>query len=138
MVKAVVDTNILVSGLISPKASPAKIISLWRERKFVLVISEEILGEVEKVLFYPKIFKRYHLNKDLIGKYVKMLGAFTEVVKPKARLKVIKVDKSDNKFIEAAVAAGAGYIVSGDKHLLELKKFQGIKIIKAEEFVKLI
>jgi len=137
MIKAVIDTNILVSGLISPKASPAKIISLWHERKLVLVISEEILKEVERVLFYPKIFTKYHLDKNSIDKYVKIFKAFSEVVKPKVKIKLVKTDESDNKFIEAALVAGAGYIVSGDKHLLEIKEFQGIKVIKADEFLKL-
>lgn len=138
MIKAVVDTNILVSGLISPKASPAKIISLWRDRKFILIVSEEILQEVERVLFYPKIFEKYHLDKNSIGKYLKIFRAFAKVVKPGEKMRIIKADESDNKFIEAAVSAGAGYIVSGDRHLLELKKFQEIKIIKADEFLKLI
>lgn len=138
MIKAVVDTNVLVSGLISPKASPAKIISLWRDRKFILIVSEEILKEVEKVLFYPKIFKKYHLDKNSIGKYLKIFRAFAEVVKPGEKIRIIKADESDNKFIEAAVSAGAGYIVSGDKHLLELNKFQEIRIIKTDEFLKLI
>ncbi|PIQ70455.1 putative toxin-antitoxin system toxin component, PIN family [Candidatus Shapirobacteria bacterium CG03_land_8_20_14_0_80_40_19] len=138
MIKAVVDTNILVSGLISPKASPAKIISLWRERKFVLVVSEKILEEVKRVLFYPKIFKKYSLDKNLIDKYIKIFRAFAEVVEPKEKIRLIKTDESDNRFIEAAISANAGYLVSGDKHLLEIKKFQSIRIIKAEEFAKLI
>ncbi len=138
MIKAVIDTNILVSGLISSKASPAKIISLWRERKFILVVSEEILREVERVLFYPKIFKKYRLDKNSIDKYVKIFRAFTEIAEPKEELRLIKADESDNKFIEAALAVGAGYVVSGDKHLLEIREFRGIKVIKADEFLKLI
>lgn len=138
MIKAVIDANILVSGLISPKASPAKIISLWCERKFVLVVSEEILKEVERVLFYPKIFKKYRLDKNSIDKYVKIFRAFAEIVKPEEKLKLVKADENDNKFIEAALTADAGYVVSGDKHLLEIKEFRGTKVIKADKFLKLI
>lgn len=64
MIKAVLDTNILVSGLISPKGSPAKILNLWQERKFILVTSQKILKEIKKVLNYPKIIKKYHLSMD--------------------------------------------------------------------------
>ena len=138
MIKAVIDTNILVSGLISPKASPAKIISLWRDRKFILVVSEEILKEVERVLFYPKIFKKYRLDKNLIGKYVKIFRAFAEIVKPREKIDLIEKDAEDNRLLEAALAAEAKFIVSGDKHLLELKEYQGIRIIKADEFLKLV
>lgn len=138
MIKAVIDTNILVSGLISPKASPAKIISLWRERKFVLVISEEIIEELKRVLLYSKIFQKYGLSERTIDKYLKIIKAFSEVVKPKERIELISSDTEDNKFLEAALEANVNFIVSGDKHLLDLKEFRGIRIIKAEKFLRLI
>lgn len=138
MIKAVIDTNILISGLISPKASPAKIISLWRERKFILVVSEEIIEELKSALFYPKIFKKYGLSKSTIGRYLKIIRAFAEMAKPKESVNLIIADTGDNKFLEAALAANVNFIVSGDKHLLGLKKFRGIKIIKAEEFTRII
>lgn len=138
MIKAVIDTNILVSGLISPKASPAKIISLWRERKFVLVISEEIIEELKRVLLYPKIFQKYGLSERTIDKYLKIIKAFSEVVKPKERIELISSDTEDNKFLEVALEANVNFIVSGDKHLLDLKEFRGIKIIKAEKFLRLV
>lgn len=138
MIKAVIDTNILVSGIISPKASPAKIISFWQQRKFILITSEEIINELKEVLSYPRIFKSYNLNIKTVDRYLKMFKAFAEVCQPKGKIKVIEVDPEDNKFIEAALVGGAEFIVSGDRHLLGLKHFKGIKIVRAEEFVRII
>lgn len=138
MIKAVIDTNILVSGIISPKASPAKIISSWQQREFILITSEEIIDELKEVFGYSRISKKYNLNQKIIDRYLRMFRAFAEVCRPKEKIKAIKVDPEDNKFLEAALVNDAEFIVSGDRHLLALKDFKGIKIIKAEEFVRII
>lgn len=136
MIKAVVDTNVLVSGIISPKASPAKIIDLWYKRKFVLVTSKEILKELQKVLSYPKIAKKYHLDKEKIDEYMKGFFIFSELCSPTKKISVIKDDPGDNKFIEAAITARANFIVSGDRHLLALGEYRGTKILTAKRFLK--
>lgn len=135
MIKAVVDTNVLVSGIISPKSSPAKIINYWRERKFVLVTSPKILQETKRVLNYPKIAKKYHLNKEKINELIREFSLFSEVCKPTKKISVIQQDPEDNKFLEAGISASADFIVSGDSHLLNLREYQGIKILTAKEFI---
>ena len=90
MIKAIVDTNVLISGIISTKSSPAKIIDLWHERKFILVTSKKILQEVERVLNYPKITKKYHLNKEKITDFLKGLSTFSEVCSPRKKILIIK------------------------------------------------
>lgn len=136
MIKAVVDTNVLVSGIISPKSSPAKIINCWREREFVLVTSPKILQETKRVLNYPKIAKKYYLNKEKINELMQGFSLFSEVCKPTKKISVIQQDPEDDKFLEAAITAGADFIVSGDIHLLNLQKYQGIEILTAKEFIK--
>jgi len=134
MIKVVVDTNVLVSGLISPKGSPAKIIDSWQKRKFVLVTSKATLKELKKVLNYSKIAKNYHLDQEKVDEYIKGFWAFSEVCSPTKKISVVKNDPEDNKFIEAAVTAKTDFIVSGDRHLLELSEYQGIKILTVKEF----
>lgn len=136
MIKAVVDTNVLVSSIISSKSSPAKIINYWQERKFVLVTSEKILQETRRVLNYPKISKKYHFNKEKVNELIHGFSLFSEVCKPAKKISVIQQDPEDNKFLEAALTAKVDFIVSGDSHLLNLKKYQGIKILTAKEFAK--
>lgn len=136
MIKTVVDVNILVSGRISSRSSPAKIIDLWQKRKFVLVTSKEILKELQRVLNYPKITKKYHLSKEKIDEYIRGFFAFSEVCSPTERISVIEDDSKDNKFIEAAISTRADFIVSGDKHLLNLGKYQRVGILTAKEFLR--
>jgi predicted nucleic acid-binding protein len=64
-------------------------------------------------------------------------STFTAPVKVSRRITVIDDDPDDDKFIECAVASRAGFIVSGDKHLLKLKEYKGIKIMKAADFLSL-
>lgn len=136
MIKAVVDTNVLVSGVISPKGSPAKVIDLWQKRKFVLVTSEEILKEFRRVLTYPKIAGKYHLDEKKANEYAKGLFAFAQVCSPTRKVSLVKDDPGDDKFIEAALAVGADFIISGDQHLLALREYEGVKILTAGEFLQ--
>lgn len=136
MIRVVIDTNILVSGIISPKSSPAKIIDFWRERKLTFVTSLKILAEVKRVLSYPRISQKYHLGPSETEEIIKGFSVFSEICSPKERVSVVKDDPADNKFLEAAICAGVQFIVSGDKHLLRLKEYRGIKIISARQFLE--
>lgn len=134
MIKTVLDTNVLISAIISSKGSSAKIISSWRKRKFILIISREILAELESVLGYKRIIEKYNLDKKIIEKYLKLFKDFASIYKTKEKVNIIKADPSDNKFLEVAISAVADFIVSGDNHLLCLGNFQGIKIVTPKEF----
>src|SRR4030042_4619859 len=136
MIKAVVDTNVLVSGIISPKSSPAKIINLWQNQAFILVVSKPILQELRQVLSYPKIARTYHLDKEKIDELLMGFSVFPEVCSPKERILVIKEDPDDNKFLEAAFSAKVDFLVSGDKHLLALGDYKGIEILTPRGFLR--
>lgn len=139
MLKVVLDTNVLVSGLISPNGTPARLINAWRERKFELVISPAILEELAGVLQRDKIRCYYeHVDRDLARKYVAGLRRFATLVPGKVQVQGVCADPDDDKFIAAALEAGADYIVSGNDHLLDLKEYQGVKILKPGEFLALL
>ena len=63
MLRSVIDTNVIVSGIIIPKGNPYKILKMWGKGEFVFVTSREIIDEVIRVLHYPKIQKRYKLTE---------------------------------------------------------------------------
>ena len=65
-----------------------------------------------------------------------MVLQFLTLVNPIKRIEIVKEDPEDNKIIECALESGAGYILSYDKHLLNLREFKGIKIIRPEEAIK--
>ena len=130
--KAVLDTNIFISGIFW-KGSSNKVIINWREGKFRLVTSLEAVSEIIKVL---KDFK-IKFSDDMIKEWIDSIIRNSIIVEPKESIKIVKDDPKDNIFIETAVAGNVDYIISQDIHLLKLKEFRGIKIITPEEFNKI-
>ena len=127
MLKIVIDTNLLIDG--------AEDFYHYGNRIIDLVIS----GQVEA--FANKSTLRE--NKFLVSKkitddgYLKKLEYFFEVVQPVEnieRLDVVKDDSQDNKILESAVAAGADYLVTSDKHLLKLEKYKRVRIVTPAGF----
>jgi putative PIN family toxin of toxin-antitoxin system len=136
-VKAVLDTNVLVSILFK-KTLAREFSQVIEKQKIEIYTSKEILKELARVMTYPKIesiFKKSGVNKR--SALVSLTGIL-KVVEPKKRINIIKVDPSDNKILECGIEAKVKYIVSGDKHLLKLKKFKNIQIITPREFLEKI
>ena len=138
MMRVVLDANVLVSALISPKGSPATVLSYWQEGKLEIVVSAAILQEVDRVLRYPRIQERYHLSEELVQRFLSLLRKGAIVVEPDEQVQIVERDPSDNRYVECAVAGRALYIVSGDGHLLDLKEYGGIQVLAPREFVTLL
>jgi len=133
MLKIVPDTNVLVSAFIT-EGNESKLFGLAREGKIKLIISSEILDEFNDVIKRDK----FGLTQEEIVDFNTQLIINVDIVHPKIKLKVVKDDPSDNKILECAVEGKADYLVSGDKHLLRIKKFRGIRIVNAKEFLEKI
>ena len=132
--KTVIDTNIAVSALIARRGFSAQLFEKIILGEIQNFTSKEIIEEIEDVLKRKEITKRTTKpSRDFI--LTNYLAKSIEV-KPKTKVTIVE-DKDDNKFIETALEAKADYIVSGDHHLLELKEFRGIKIVKAKELLEL-
>ena len=138
MIRAVIDTNILVSGSIKRGSPPAQVLQAWRKGKFILVSSKSILNEFSKVLNYRKIKTKYHLKKKDIEEILFALYLGSDLTLDKIKVKIITQDPEDNKFIACALEGHADYIITGDEHLLKVKEYKGIKIVTAREFLKAI
>jgi len=136
MIRVVIDANQFVSALLKPDSNPAEVIRMARERKIQLIMSPEIIDEIQAVLLYPKIMKRHRRTAEEIEVFLKKLMKVAVIVRSGERLDVIKDDPSDNKYLECAVEGKAAYIISGDKHLTDLQFFCGIKIIDPAKFLK--
>ncbi|TZE80954.1 putative toxin-antitoxin system toxin component, PIN family [Calorimonas adulescens] len=132
---AVIDTNVLISGFISNKSFPAKVLDFWVLDKFKPVVSSEIIKEYSAVLIRNKfsVLGSIEERLDLLGR----LLSFDQVilVNPQQKINAIKDDPRDNIFLECAVAGDCELIVSGDQHLLQLEEYNGIKIITARDFI---
>jgi len=131
--KIVLDTNILISALGwegPPKAVFRKILN----KEFELIISQKQMGELERVLNYPK-FKFTEEQKDTFLEVIAECGI---VVETHNGLDIIKEDPDDNIILESAIENNAKFIISGDEHLLKLKNFKYTKIVTPREFLALI
>jgi putative PIN family toxin of toxin-antitoxin system len=127
--RVVLDTNIFISAVLGGKLRI--IVDMWRQGKFTLIVSEAIAHEYLDVIQRPK-FKIPALEIASVTDY---LFKAAEFVTPTEKLTVIEADLTDNKFLEAAIAGQAEFIVSGDRHVFEIKIFRKIPIITASEFI---
>ncbi len=138
MIRAVLDANVFVSGALSPRGTPAKILSAWHEEQFHLVTSPAILEEVERVFRYPKIHKRHGWPEEKIGLFIEDLAHLAILTPGERTLKVIAEDPSDNRYLECAVEGNAEYVVTGDQHLLRLGTYQRVRILTPKEFLEVL
>ena len=138
MIKVVFDTNIIVSGLIANAGAPYQALEAWRRRDVVLLVSDAIIEEVVDVLARPFFRDKRQISRSDIARVKHALKMDAIVVSPNTRLEVVGDDPDDNRIVECALDGGADYIVSGDHHLLELKRFRGIQIVTAREFLTIL
>lgn len=136
IIRVVLDTNVVVSAVISTDGNPALIFEMLILEDLKNYTTQEIIEEIKEVLQRPRIIKRISLvEQDFI---VSTFEKISEKIVSGVKIEEIKDDPDDNKFLECAVSASADYIISGDKHLLKLHEFRGIKIVSPAEFVKLV
>ena len=132
MIKIVLDTNILISATIW-QGNEYNLLKLAKLGKIKLILSPEIIKEFEDVISRPK----FGFSKKQIEDAIKHVISVSEIIIPSAKLDAIKDDPSDNKVLEVALAGNVDYLISGDNHLLKLKKFRKVKIINAGRFFEL-
>jgi uncharacterized protein len=138
-VRAVIDTNLFVSGLFADKGATRQLQDLWASGAFELAISEQILREIENTIRKPYIWDKLQLDAGdevLLSELIRE-KAFI-VTRDAYKTDKIQDDPTDNKFLACALEASADYVVSGDNHLLSLKHFHGVQIIDARSFVEKI
>jgi putative PIN family toxin of toxin-antitoxin system len=138
MTRAVIDTDVLVSALINPRGTPAKVLSLWRDHRFVLLISESILDEVGRVLAQPRLQRRYGLSPSRVTRLLRALRQFAVVVEGGPGIGGVVRDPEDQKFVDCAVAGRADYLVTGDDDLLSLGEHGGEQMISPAAFVQAV
>lgn len=128
--KVVVDTNVLVAGLISPFGQCAEIVRMVSAGNLTLCLDTRIVAEYNEVLHRPK----FRFNKDNVAallEYIEHSGETTASLPLPHSLP----DHDDEPFLEAAIAGQAACIVTGNKYHFPVKLCQGIKILSPNEFI---
>jgi putative PIN family toxin of toxin-antitoxin system len=137
MIRAVIDTNGLVSAAIKPRGVAGRILAHLRNHAFTLLYSSMLLEELVGVLNRPRLRKKYHLTEHYRQLFLHVIRLHGEKIEPTRHITVCR-DADDNKFLEVATSGGAGFIISNDEDLLVLSPFEGILIITPAEFLKLL
>jgi putative PIN family toxin of toxin-antitoxin system len=136
LLRVVLDTNVYVSGTILARGTPFEVLEAWRQQAYILITSETIIVEIERVLRYPRIRDRYSVSERDIERLVESLSADALVVPGDYTLSGVSVDPDDDKFLACALEAQADCIVTGDPDLLDLVCYQGIDILKPHQFLE--
>ena len=131
MIRAVLDTNVLVSALLF-SGLPARLVPAWQASRFHPVLSSPILDEYLRTLAYPK-FRLTPADIRVLAE--ETILPFFETVRVKVPPFTMLRDPDDAKFVECALAASAPWIVSGDSDLLDLGRVESVRIITVREFL---
>ena len=119
--KVVLDTNVLVSGLMSPVGTPGRIVTAWVEGRFEVALSLNQLAEIARVLEYPKIRRKLGWDDEQIELFIKQLYIRAEVVELGAISIDVPRDPGDAPILATLAAAKADVLVTGDGDLLALR-----------------
>lgn len=134
MIRAVIDTNILIRALIKPAGTVGPIVLRLARGDFTLVYSRALLEELIEKITLPRIRDKYDLTDDRLSTFFNLIVAEGELVEPVRRIAICR-DPDDDKVIEAALAGDALYVVTGDDDLLTLEQFESVQFITPREFL---
>jgi putative toxin-antitoxin system toxin component, PIN family len=133
--RAILDTNVLISAVIAT-GTPHEVVVAGYSGEYQILVSVATLMEFRETLHkYPD---RFGLSEAEIQTEVETLRYFAEFVEPDVEFDIVDADPDDNKFLEAAVAGNAEYVVSGDQHLLDIEGFRGIEIVTPRTFYETV
>jgi len=129
-IRVVIDTNLFISSFFG--GVPREIIDLWKNGEIILCLSQSIVEEYIEVLNRLGLKDKQELSK-LTKLFAEGYNSIFAATTP--HIEIVKDDPDDNKFIECAVELESKIIISGDKHLKEIKKYIDIEIMSPREFI---
>jgi len=128
--RVVLDTNILISAFVFPGGNPEAVYRLALEGRIELVTSPALLAEFARVLV-----DKFGWEDARTEEAVAHAARVAMIVRPTDRIAEIEADPDDDRVLEAAFDGEAEWIVSGDRHLLDLKRWRGIRVVRAAAFL---
>ena len=140
MIRAVLDSSVLVSAFLKPDGTSATLLARARDGAFVLCLSHEIVAETANALLRERHQRRLRFGPEKVARYCELLGQVAERVEGELpQIRAVPNDPKDDVILASAIAAGAEYLVTGDRrHLLPLGSYKDVKIVSVAEFLGLL
>ncbi len=132
MLNVTADTNILISATIA-RGNEYELLELARTGKIKITLSPLILNEFRNVISRPT----FGYAKRQIYDHLKQIMTICYIKVPRVKVNAITDDPADNMVLECAEAADVDYIVSGDRHLLNLRQYKQIEVLRTADFLKI-
>ena len=137
MLKVVLDTNQLVSSLLASRGLQRRLVDAWRDRGYLLLLGPEQIEEIGDVLLRPKIARKYRISAADRAGLVELLRS-EAVLLPRVEGPGVCRDPDDDRLLGSAAAGGADLLVTGDRDLLSIGRFEGVEILDARSFLAVL
>ncbi len=139
--RVTIDTNLVISGTISPNSVPSQLITFWINGGFNWIQTQETFNEIKEVFTRKNIKMKYHLNPKEIQAFLDNLSIGAEFVKPIPieSLPIHSRDAKDNILLSCTLGGNCDFLITGDEDLLVLngeKKLGKLQIIKVVDFLQ--
>jgi len=139
VIRAVLDANVFISALIRPEGPPGQIfIELVEREAFALILSAAIVHEVRRTLDDPSVRRHVRLTSQEIEAWLASVQSVAEMVEGRSAVTVVAGDRDDDKYFAAAIEGDADAVVSGDRHVLEVKQFERIRVLTPRAFLDML
>ncbi len=138
MLRAVLDSSVLVSGFLTDGGTTATLVSRYRQGAFVCCCSPWIVAETRRALLRPRNMRRYRYRPEDVQQFLDSLARSARFYRDAAQVPAVTRDPSDDQVIACAVTARADYLVTGDDDMLVLGKHEGTRIITPRQFLDLL
>lgn len=139
MIRAVIDTNVLASGIVgleSPTSTPGAVIDRWLAGQFELVTSPQILTELRRTVAKPYFARRQ--TSLLVATALSRLERVATIVVPSVSVIGVASHPEDDAVLAAAVSAQVDYLVTGDRQLQRLDSYYGVSTVAPRQFLALL
>lgn len=133
MTRVVLDVNVLVSGFPAPNGIPGILVRRWLRGNFEVIVSEHILSGVQRAWENPYFSERY--DAEQAARAMRLIRRYALTVEPARSVYEFAEDEEDDLVVATAVAGQAAYVVTGDKWLLRLGRYNDIEILSPRDFL---
>ncbi len=128
--KLVLDTNVLISATLWDNSVSHKLLIKLIENNVELFTTLDIINEYKKA-----VMRDFQYGEEKVNEIIEKLLSFMKLIERSSKIEFIKEDPDDNKILECAMDSGSEYILSYDNHLLKIQEYEGINILRPDDFI---